>query len=135
MERLQKLIFLMKNLSIEGEMLTEENRKDILNNFLETIKSISDIAYQKKVWIHGEPVGTDFDETVNNYSLDAAGILEHYKNFRITEIQFQILKIFDERFRNFYRKNDWPPFFIDTPEWDEITKMAKKVLQAFNYQN
>lgn len=134
MQRLQRPIFLMKNLSIEDKMLTEENRKDILNSFLETIKSISDIAYQKRVWIHGEPAGTDFDETVNNYSLDADGILENYKNFSITEIQFQILKIFDERFRNFYRKNDWPPF-IDTPEWNEITELAKKVLRAFEHKS
>lgn len=114
-------------------MLTEENRKDILNNFLETIKSISDIAYQKRAWIRGVPPGTDFDETVNNYSLDSDGILEVYKDFRITEIQLQILQKFDERFRSFYKKNDWPPFFIDTAEWTEITKMAKEVLEAFDY--
>ncbi len=132
MQKLQRLIFLMKNLFIESEMLTEENRKDILNSFLETIKSISDIAYQKRAWIRGEPPGTDFDETVNNYSLDADGILDHYKDFGITAIQLQLLKKFDERFRRFYRKNDWPPFFIDTLEWNEITEMAKKVLHEFD---
>jgi hypothetical protein len=125
----------MKNLSIEVEMLTEDNRKDILNSFLETISSISDVAYQKRAWIRGEPPGTDFDETVNNYSLDAEGILEYYKDFKITEIQFHILKKFNERFRSFYRKNNCPPEFIDTPEWNEITMMAKEILQAFDYQN
>lgn len=114
-------------------MLTEENRKDILNGLLDTIESISDINYQKRVWIDGIPPGTDFDETVNNYSLDARGILEHYKDFSITEIQFNILKNFDMRFRSFWKKNDWPPLFIDTPEWNEIIKMAKEVLKAFNY--
>jgi hypothetical protein len=82
----------MKNLSIESEMLTEENRKDILNSFLETIRSISDIAYQRRAWILGEPPGTDFDETVNNYSIDAEGILGHYKDFKITEGQYHLLK-------------------------------------------
>ncbi|MDE3046506.1 MAG: hypothetical protein KGJ02_07670 [Verrucomicrobiota bacterium] len=76
-------LFLMKNLFIEGAMLTEENKKDILDSFLKTIKSISDITYQKRAWIRGEPPGTDFDETVNNYSLDADGILEKYKEFQI----------------------------------------------------
>lgn len=124
----------MMNLFIEVEMLTEDNRKDILNSFLETIKSISDVKHQRRAWIRGEPPGTDFDETVNNYSLDAEGILKHYKDFEITEIEFQILKKFDEGFRDFYGKNNWPQQFIDTPEWAKIMKLAKEVLKAFNYQ-
>lgn len=124
----------MMNLFIEVEMLTEENRKDILNSLLETIKSISNVEYQRRAWIRGEPPGTDFDETVNNYSLDAEGILKHYKDFEITEIEFQILKKFDEQFRDFYGKNNWPQQFIDTPEWAKIIKLAKEVLKAFNYQ-
>lgn len=124
----------MKIFCIEVEMLTEENKKDILNSFLETIKSISDIPYQRRAWISGEPPGTDFDETVNNYSLDAKGILDHYKDFKITENQIHILKKFDARFYVFYNKNDWPPQFIDTPEWNKITKDAKEVLKEFNYK-
>ena len=115
-------------------MLTEDNRKDILNSFLETIKSISDVEYQRRAWIRGEPPGTDFDETVNNYSLDAEGILEHYKDFEITEIEFQILKKFDKQFCDFYRKNNWPKEFIDTQEWAKIMNLAKEVLKAFDYQ-
>lgn len=121
----------MMNLFIEIKMLTEDNRKDILNSFLETIKSISDIEYQRKAWIRGEPPGTDFDETVNNYSLDAEGILEHYKDFEITETELQVLKKFDEQFRDFYRKNNWPQEFIDTPEWEKIMNFAKNVLKSF----
>lgn len=124
----------MMNLFIEVEMLTKENRKDILNGLLETIKSISDLEYQRRAWIWGEPPGTDFDETVNNYSLDAEGILKDYKNFEITEIEFQILKKFDEQFRDFYGKNNWPEQFIDTEEWTKIIKLAKEVLKVFNYQ-
>lgn len=124
----------MMNLFIEVKMLTKENRKDILNSLLETIKSISDIEYQRRAWIRGEPPGTDFDETVNNYSLDAEGILKHYKDFEITEIEFQILKKFDKQFRDFYGKNNWPQQFIDTTEWTKIIKLANEVLKAFNYQ-
>ena len=125
----------MKNLSIESKMLTEENRKDILNSFLETIRSISDIAYQRRAWIRGEPPGTDFDETVNNYSLDADGILKYYKDFKITEGQHQILEKFDKHFSNFYSEKNWPSEFINTREWGEIIEMAKEVLKAFNYPN
>ena len=119
----------------EAEMLTEGKRKDILNGLLETIETISDAEYQRRAWIHGEAPGTDFDETVNNYSLDAEGILENYKDFKITETEVQILKKFDERFRDFYRKNHWPPKFIDTPEWKKITVMAKEVLGSFDSHN
>lgn len=125
----------MKNLYTGIRMLTEDSRKDILNSFLQTIQSISDIEYQKKVWIHGEPLGTDFDETVNNYSLDSEGILINYKDFKISEFQLEILKKFDQLFQNFYKENNWPPDFIDTPEWNEIVQMAKEVLQSFNYKN
>lgn len=115
-------------------MLTEENRRDILNSLLETIESISDVEYQKRAWVRGEPPGTDFDETVNNYSLDAEGVIKHYKDFKITDNEFRILKKFDERFRDFYEKNNWPQYFIDTPAWANIMNLAKEVLKAFNYQ-
>jgi len=29
----------------------------------------------------------------------------------------------------------FPEEFIDTPEWEGIMKMAKEVLDAFNYKN
>ena len=115
-------------------MLTENNRKDILQGLLETIKSISDIEYQRRAWILGRPPGTDFDETVNNYAPEAEGVLRDYKNFLISEAQFRALKRFDEHFRSFWKENHWPPDFIDTPEWDEIVNMAKEVLAAFDYK-
>jgi hypothetical protein len=115
-------------------MLTEGNRTDILNSFLETIKSISDVEYQRRAWIQGEPPGTDFDETINNYFLEAEGILEHYKDFWITDSQYQILKKFRDKFEVFANDNHFPHKFIDTPKWNEITEMAKEVLKAFNYR-
>ncbi len=114
-------------------MLTKNERKDILNSVLEIIKSISDLEYQRRVWICGEIPGTDFDETVNNYSLDAEGILDHYKDFEITEIEFQVLKKFDNQFRDFYRKNNWPHKFINTSEWTNIMALAKETLKTFNH--
>lgn len=43
-------------------MITEEGKKDILNAYLELVYIISDKEYQKRVWILGEPSGSDFDE-------------------------------------------------------------------------
>lgn len=115
-------------------MLSDENRRYIIKQYLETIHHISDKEYQKRVWIRGEgPECDDFDETVNYFFGEIDSILEEYKDFWITENQRQILKKFRDQFRIFSDENSWPPEFIDTPEWDEITKIAKEVLQAFNY--
>jgi hypothetical protein len=114
-------------------VLTDEDRKKILQSFLETIEWISDKEYQKRAWIRGRPPGTDFDETVNFFFDDGDPILEHYKEFKITEKQYQLLKKFRDQFYDFSRENDWPPFFIDTPEWAQIMGSAKDVLKAFNY--
>ena len=113
----------------------EINRKQILKSVLDVIKGISDKDYQRRVWINNEgPEWDDFVETVCNFFGDGDEILEHYQDFELTEDQYRILKIFRDNFRIFSKKNDFPELFIDTLEWDEITKMAKEVLKVFNYQ-
>ena len=115
-------------------MLTDEDRKYILNEHLRNIYHISDKEYQRRVWIQGKgPECDDFDETCCHFFDDGDPMLENYKDFSITDNQYQILKRFRDRFRSFSDDNYWPPEFIDTPEWNEITEMAKAVLKAFNY--
>jgi hypothetical protein len=115
-------------------MLTDEDRKYILNEHLRNIYHISDKEYQRRVWIQGKgPECDDFDETCCHFFDDGDPMLEHYKDFSITDNQYQILKRFRDRFRSFSDDNYWPPEFIDTSEWNEITEMAKAVLKAFNY--
>jgi hypothetical protein len=114
----------------------EIDRKQILSGLLETIQCISDKDYQRRVWIRGEgPECDDFDETVCHFSLEGDGVLEKYKDFNITETQYQELRKFRNEFKNFYHTNDLPQEFIDTPEWENITKMAKEVLKVFHYSN
>jgi len=114
--------------------LSEKARKDILKFILELISDISDKDYQTRVWIRAEgPESVDFSETVCYFS-QCDDVLEKYKDFGLTEDQYHILLNFSNKFRAFYRENDFPELFIDTPEWDEITKMAKEVLKVFNYQ-
>jgi hypothetical protein len=112
----------------------EINRKQILESFLETTEGISDKEYQKKVWIRGEgPEVDDFDETCCHFFDIGDPILKKYKDFGLTEHQYQVLKKFRDQFEIFSDENDFPELFIDTPEWAKIINMAKDVLKAFNY--
>ena len=115
-------------------MLTEERRKYVLNEHLGTIYVISDEEYHRRVWINGEPIGVDFDEICCIFFEVCDPILEDYKDFFLTEAQYQILKNFRDRFDEFSSKSSWEPDFIGTPEWEEIKKMAREVLKAFDYR-
>lgn len=113
----------------------EIDRKQILISVLETIHGISDKEYQKRVWIRGEgPECDDFTETACHFFGDGDPMLENYKDFGITESQYEILKKFRDEFRSFSKNHDLPPDFTDDPEWGKIMELAKEVLEAFNYQ-
>ena len=116
-------------------MLTKEVGKRMLNNLLEIIQSISNKEYQKRVWIRGEgPEIDDFTETVCKFFDNGDPVLDAYRICDITESQYQILKKFRDRFSSFSDEHSYEPEFIDTLEWNEITEMAKEVLQAFDHQ-
>jgi hypothetical protein len=58
-------------------MLTDEARRNIINQHLKNIHHISDKEYQKRVWIRGEgPECDDFDETVNYFFGEMDSILD-----------------------------------------------------------
>ena len=117
-------------------MLTNKDKKQILDCCLRTVKGISDKEYQKRVWIRGEgPEVDDFDETACHFFQEADGIIEKYKDFEITESMLHLLKRFRDEFKSFSDENDFPEEFIDTEEWKKIMLSATKVLTAFNYQS
>ena len=114
--------------------LTNEQKQQILDSFLDNIKGISNRDYQERVWIRGEgPECDDFDETVCDFFGDGNPIIENYKDFEITDHQCNLLVKFYKVFEEFSDNNYWPPEFIDSPEWQRIREMAKEVLEAFNY--
>ena len=116
--------------------LTDQEKRDILDSVLTTISHISDKEYQMRIWIRGEgPEVDDFDETLCHFSQDGVGVIEKYREFGLTENQYRILSNFRDELEKFSDNNDLPQLFIDTPEWTKITLMAKRVLEAFNYQN
>ena len=103
-------------------MLTNEEKKHILNKFLKNISHISDKDYQRRIWIKGEGAECDdFDETCCRFFDDGSSVLEKNKDFWI-------------KFEAFADDNNWPHKFIDTPKWNEITEMAKEVWKVFDYK-
>jgi hypothetical protein len=116
-------------------MLTNNAKKQILKCLLETIEGISDKEYQKRVWIRGEgPEVDDFDETVCHFFQEGDGVIEKYKEFGLTEQQYQVLNKFRDQFQAFSDENDFPQEFIETSEWKKIMNTATDVLKAFNYK-
>src|SRR5882672_4766193 len=112
----------------------EINRKQILESFLETIGGIADIEYQERVWLRGEgPEVDDYTETVCFFFDLGDPMLKEYKNFGISEDQYQTLKKFRDAFRTFVDTHYHPLEFITSSEWETIMTMAKEVLKAFNY--
>lgn len=115
--------------------MSDENKKQILEGFIDIFTRISSKVYQKRIWIRGEgPEVDDFDDTACDFFVECDSILENYTDFGITDSQYQILKQFRDKFRIFSDENNWPQKFIDTPEWGKIVEMAKEILRAFNYQ-
>ena len=113
---------------------SDQEKSDLLKLLLEIISRISDKSYQKRVWIEGAgPEVDDFDETVCWYSSSVDHIFREYAEYGISNMQMELLKEFHREFKKFWKKNDLPQSFIDTPEWTQITFLAKEVLQAFDY--
>ena len=86
--------------------LTNEAKRDILDLVLGRVAAIADIEYQKRVWIRGEgPEVDDFDETACHFLHEGTGILDKYKDFEITRVQYQQLKKLRDKFKDFSDKH------------------------------
>lgn len=115
--------------------ISNEDKRQILKGFIDIFTRIASKEYQRRIWVNGEgPEVDDFDETVNDFFIECDSILENYKDFGITDNQYQILNKFRDHFIKFSDENNWPQEFIDTPEWEKITEMAKEILKVFDYK-
>ena len=121
-------------------MIEGINRKQILEEFLKNVAHISDRNYQERVWIRVEgPECNDIDDAVGDFFDDGEFIFETYKEFCITEIQYEKLMILKEKLRFFtdtygvYYPYKSTPKLIQMPEWEEIRGLAKNMLEAFNF--
>ena len=115
--------------------LSEKEKEQIVRGFVDIFTRVENKNYQRRIWIKGEgPEMDSFEDTVCDFFIECESILENHKAFGITKAQYQLLKKFRDKFRAFSDQHNWPPEFIDSPEWDKITRMAKEVLVAFDYQ-
>ncbi len=116
--------------------LTDEAKNDILTFAISLVAIIADKEYQKRVWIRCEgPECYAYDDMCCDFFPACDSVIENYEHFGVTESQCNKLKKIRNEFEDFSDEHsDWPPEFIDTPEWEKITEMAKEVLKAFNYQ-
>lgn len=112
------------------------DRSYILNRFLNDIHVISDRVLHERSWIKGlGPDYRDFEEFMCQFFEVGDPMLEEYKEFGLTQEQYQILKNFRDKFDSLIDHYFHPFYFIDTPEWAEIMKMAQEVLKAFHYDH
>src|SRR5690242_12774447 len=103
--------------------ISNEDKRQILEGFIDIFTRISSKDYQRRIWVNGEgPEVDDFDDTVNDFFVECDSILENYKDFGITDNQYQILKKFRDQFLKFSDENNSAQEFIDTSEWEKITE-------------
>ena len=120
-------------------MINDVNKKQILNSFIENIACIADEKYQERVWVRAEgPECDDIDDTLCDF-FDEGYVLEKYKDFGITNDQYQLLITLHEKLRKFadtfeiYSSGKSTEKLIHLPQWQEIREASKKVLEAFKF--
>jgi hypothetical protein len=120
-------------------MLNAANRKQILDSFIDNIACISDEKYQERVWVRAEgPECDDIDDTICDF-FDEEYVLEKYKDFGITDSQYQLLMSLHGKLRKFadtfevYSSEKSTEKLIQLPQWQEIRDISKNVLKAFNF--
>lgn len=120
-------------------MENDINRKQILDSFLENIACLSDEKYQERVWVRAEgPECDDIDDTICDFFDDGDPIMQKYKDYGISDTQFQSLiklhkklKIFKDTY-DVYSQFKSTETLLKLPQWKEIRTLAKKVLHSFS---
>lgn len=116
-------------------MLTEEQKKNILKEYLDTIKNVTDEEYIRRVWIRCEgPEYDAYDETRCFFFDDYDYVINEYKDFKITEYQLATLKKFLHALDNLPYIDPFEEETLKSSEWQNVMILAKEVLKAFDYK-
>jgi hypothetical protein len=120
-------------------MISDANKKQILDSFLKNVACISDQNYQERVWVRAEgPECDDIDDTVCDF-FDESYVLEKYKEFEITDNQHQLLMTLNDKLRKFadkfkiYSPEKSTAQLIQLPQWQEIREISKNTLRSFKF--
>jgi len=116
--------------------------KEILKGLLSTIENISNVDFQQKGWIEGKihPY-CFFEETMHQFfdDYEAKEVIDNYKDYGITHTQYKLLsKLYKYLDKYAEAKMSWydsadPKQILADPKWHKIQKIAKEVLEVFNY--
>ncbi len=117
-------------------MISDADKKQTVDCFIENIARMSDKEYQERVWVRAEgPECDNIDENICHF-FDEDYVLKKYKDFGITEIQYKSLMKLREKLDNFIDEHgvqDLAEKLINLPEWEEIRETSKNILKLFNY--
>ena len=127
------------NLNVfRNKPMIDKDREGVLRRFLETIAEISDKNFQERIWIKGiGPECSSFEEAICDFFDDGEPILKNYKEFGLTDKQYEEVIQLQNELQKYCDKT---PEIVDNkevledPEWAKIRKIAKEVLEAFNYK-
>ncbi len=121
-------------------MISDADKKQTVDSFIENIACMSDKEYQERVWVRSEgPECDDIDDTICDF-FDEDYVLKKYKDFGITERQYELLMKLHDKLRSFtdtygvYSSEKSTEKLIELPKWQEIRDISKNVLQAFNFK-
>lgn len=114
-----------------------------MKGILSVIESISNVPFQQKAWVENKVHPYAFFEESMHQLFDdyeLSDVLDNYESYDISNEQYKILNKFYEVLDRYSdEKMSWlqtvdPKEILADPRWHEIQKMAKEVLEAFNYR-
>lgn len=116
-------------------MLTDQEKKQILDNYIGIVHDISNKEYQIRVWIEQRgPECDSFEDAVCDFFSMGNYIMDNPIEYGLADAQHKILQLLRYQLREFLADNYWFPFLIETPEWKQIINTAKEVLEMFDYR-
>lgn len=122
-----------ERLEEQKQMEDPENRKQILQDFLQKISHIGDREYQKRVWIDGQGSGNnDFEAHMNYFFYKGWSVLKNHKELKFTDGQYSLLSDLRGQLVLFRNKKGPIQEILNCPEWQKVVAIAEEVLQTFD---
>ena len=108
-------------------------RPPIMIQLIRAIGYISDLEYQKRIWIRGEePEVNNFEETIDFFLDDYEGFKDlatRHKEYGLSDEEFEFLKQFYQKIYDYNELFDGKTDaeVVEDPKWHEVVALAKIV--------